>query len=185
MTRLSGFGDDGARGAGDALPLALRIADAVDSLAHLWATAGQGAGLRLSPHQLRALRILESGPGLNLTALAEGMEIGLPTASRLCDRLEAAGLVERGLHPHRRREVQLNLTGHGRQVLEEVASNRSRALATVLAAMPPTEREALGRGMRAFLTAREDTAGNGGPSGTDSDGAGRKGRGPDTDGPWS
>lgn len=177
MTRLSGFGDDGARGAGDALPLALRLADAVDSLAHLWATAGQGASLRLSPHQLRALRILESGPGLNLTALAEGMEIGLPTASRLCDRLEAAGLVERGLHPRRRREVQLNLTGHGRQVLEEVASNRSRALAAVLAAMHPTEREALGRGMRAFLTARESTAGNGGPTGADSDRTGREGVG--------
>ncbi len=178
MTRLSGFGDDGARGTGDALPLALRIADAVESLAHLWATAGQGASLRLSLHQLKALRILESGPGLNLTALAEGMEIGLPTASRLCDRLEAAGLVERALHPHRRREVQLHLTGHGRQVLHEVASNRSHALAAVLAAMHPAEREALGRGMRAFLTAHKSTSDGGGPPAAGPDGAGRSGNGP-------
>ncbi|MHC3474729.1 MarR family winged helix-turn-helix transcriptional regulator [Streptomyces sp. 7R007] len=155
MTRLSGSGDDQPGGPGDdPLSVASEIADAVDALANLWSVAAQGASLRLSPHQLRALRILESEPGLNLTALAEGMEIGPPTASRLCDRLEAAGLLERLLHPHKRREVQLVLTGRGRQVLKEVASRRSQALVVVLAAMAPGEREALTRGMRAFRTAQ-------------------------------
>ncbi|MCZ0211121.1 MarR family winged helix-turn-helix transcriptional regulator [Streptomyces achromogenes] len=158
MTRLGGIGDDRPNGPGDdLLAVARAIADAVDGLAHLWAVAAQGASLRLSPHQLRALRILEAEPGLNLTALAEGMEIGPPTASRLCDRLEAAGLLERLLHPHKRREVQLVLTGRGRQVLSEVAERRSRALAVVLAGMDPAAREALSRGMRAFLTARDGT----------------------------
>jgi DNA-binding MarR family transcriptional regulator len=163
VNRLSGFGDDEAseRDA-ELVSLALEIADAVDSLANLWSVAAQGASLRLSPHQLRALRILESEPGLNLTALAEGMETGLPTASRLCDRLEAAGLLERVLHPHKRREVQLHLTGHGRQVLGEVASRRSQALAAVLAAMDPADREALSRGMRAFLTAQDGATADGG-----------------------
>ncbi|WP_329343039.1 MarR family transcriptional regulator [Streptomyces sp. NBC_00663] len=159
MSRLSGFGHDrpdGAGGPGEgSLSLAREMSDAVDGLSHLWSAAGQKANLRLSPHQLRALRILESGPGLNLTALAEGMDIGLPTASRLCDRLEAAGLLERVLHPHRRREVQLHLTGRGRQVLVEVASRRTHALAVVLATMDPAEREALSQGLRAFLTAQE------------------------------
>ncbi|BCM67916.1 putative MarR-family transcriptional regulator [Streptomyces sp. EAS-AB2608] len=156
VTRLSGSGDDQASGPGDdPLSLALEIADAADGLANLWSVAAQGASLRLSPHQLRALRIMESEPGLNLTALAEGMEIGLPTASRLCDRLEAAGLLERELHPQKRREVRLNLTGHGRQVLGEVASRRSRALAAVLAAMESADRDALRRGMRAFLAAQD------------------------------
>lgn len=136
--------------------MALEIADAVDGLANAWSVAAQGASLRLSPHQLRALRILESAPGLNLTALAENMDIGPPTASRLCDRLEAAGLLERLLHPHRRREVQLVLTGRGRQVLNEVATRRSQALAAVLAAMEPRERAALRVGLRAFLTAQGD-----------------------------
>jgi DNA-binding MarR family transcriptional regulator len=159
VSRLDGFGHDppgDTGGPGEkALSLAREMSDAVDGLAHLWSTAAQGASMRLSAHQLRALRILESGPGLNLTALAEGMEIGLPTASRLCDRLEAAGLLERVLHPRKRREVQLHLTGHGRQVLIEVALHRSHALAVVLAAMEPAEREALIRGMRAFLSAQE------------------------------
>ncbi|PWI18022.1 MarR family transcriptional regulator [Streptomyces sp. Act143] len=163
MSRLGGFGHDQPGGAGSpgekALSLALEMSDAVDGLSHLWSVAGQEASMRLSAHQLRALRILESGPGLNLTALAEAMEIGLPTASRLCDRLEAAGLLERVLHPRKRREVQLHLTGHGRQVLVEVAVRRSRALAVVLAAMEPDEREALSRGMRAFLSAQEGEQG--------------------------
>jgi len=160
VSRLGGFGHDRPGGPGDkALSLAREMSDAVDGLTHLWSTAGQGATMRLSAHQLRALRILESGPGLNLTALAEGMEIGLPTASRLCDRLEAAGLLERVLHPHKRREVQLHLTHHGRQVLVEVAVHRSHALAVVLTAMEPAEREALLRGMRAFLSAQEGRRG--------------------------
>ncbi|MER6735519.1 MarR family winged helix-turn-helix transcriptional regulator [Streptomyces puniciscabiei] len=157
MTRLSGFGDDQASGPGDdpMAALALELADAVDGLATLWSVAAQGARLRLSPHQLRALRILQAAPGLNLTALAESMEIGMPTASRLCDRLEAAGLLERVLHPQKRREVQLNLTGHGRQVLDEVAARRSRALATVFAAMGTGDRDALSRGLQGFLAAQD------------------------------
>ena len=158
MTRLSGSGDDQSSGPGDdPLSVALEVADAVDGLANLWSEAAQGASLRLSPHQLRALRVLESEPGLNLTTLAESMDIGPPTASRLCDRLEAAGLLERLLHPHRRREVQLVLTGRGRQVLNEVAARRSQALAAVLAAMGPAERAALSAGLRAFLSAQDDT----------------------------
>ncbi|MFE1442345.1 MarR family winged helix-turn-helix transcriptional regulator [Streptomyces sp. NPDC058739] len=157
MTRLDDCADGQAGGTGgDPLSLALEVADAVDGLADLWSLALQEASLRLSPHQLRALRILGAAPGLNLTALADAMDIGLPTASRLCDRLEAAGLLERVLHPHRRREVRLNLTGRGRQILAEVASRRSHSLAGVLAAMEPAGREALGRGLHAFLAAQHD-----------------------------
>ena len=141
----------------------MTIAEAVDRLTHLWSVAAQGASLRLSPHQLRALRILEAEPGLNLTALAVGMDIGLPTASRLCDRLEAAGLLERVLHPQKRREVQLHLTGHGRQVLGDVAARRSEALAAVLDAMEAAERDALRRGLLGFLSARDHDSPDGRP----------------------
>ncbi|MEV6959665.1 MarR family transcriptional regulator [Streptomyces sp. NPDC051207] len=155
MTRLGGPGDDRASGPGeDVLALAREIGDAVDGLADLWAGAAQGARLRLPPQQLRALRILESAPGMNLTALAERMELGMPAASRLCDRLEAAGLLERMLHPRNRREVRLELTGPGRQILEEVAARRAKALAAVLAAMDPNALEALSGGMRGLVRAQ-------------------------------
>ncbi|MEU1463178.1 MarR family winged helix-turn-helix transcriptional regulator [Streptomyces sp. NPDC005727] len=151
---LPGGDDDRARGSGDDPSAdAQAITDAVERLANLWSVAAQEAAVRLSLHQLRALRALERAPESNLTGLAESLDIGLPTASRLCDRLEAAGLLDRELHPHRRREVQLRLTVQGRRVLADVARRRTQALAGVLAVMPPAERSALVRGMRAFLGA--------------------------------
>ncbi|MFI5683162.1 MarR family winged helix-turn-helix transcriptional regulator [Streptomyces sp. NPDC051636] len=155
VTHPGGPGEERVEGPGDGPEaVAVEIADAVENLATLWSLAAQDAALRLSLHQLRALRTLEAAPGVNLTALAERLDIGLPTASRLCDRLEAAGLLERALHPHKRREVQLRLTTHGRRVLGDVAAHRRQALAAALAAMRPAERSALRRGLRAFLATR-------------------------------
>ncbi|MBX9364558.1 MarR family winged helix-turn-helix transcriptional regulator [Streptomyces massasporeus] len=156
MTDLGGPGHHRAKGPGDGPEtVASQIADAVESLTALWTIAAQEASLRLSLHQLRALRTVQAAPGLNLTALAEGLDIGLPTASRLCDRLAAAGLLERTPHPDTRREVQLWLTTHGLHVLGDIAGRRAQALATALAAMEPAERAALSRGLRGFLVAQE------------------------------
>ncbi|MFF6875245.1 MULTISPECIES: MarR family transcriptional regulator [unclassified Streptomyces] len=155
MTDLGGPGDHRARRPGDGPEtVASQIADAVENLTALWSVAAQEASLRLSLHQLRALRTVQAAPGLNLTALADGLAIGLPTASRLCDRLAAAGLLERAQHPDTRREVQLWLTPHGQRVLCDVADRRAQALTAALAAMQPAERAALSRGLRGFLTAR-------------------------------
>ncbi|MBR8642439.1 MarR family transcriptional regulator [Streptomyces tuirus] len=168
VTELGGPGDHRARGAGDGPEVvASQIADAVESLTALWSVAAQDASLRLSPHQLRALRTLEAAPGLNLTALADRLDIGLPTASRLCDRLAAAGLLERVPHPDTRREVQLWLTTHGQHVLGDIAARRAKALATALEAMEPAERVALSRGLREFLSAQAEARLRGdGPDGT-------------------
>ncbi|MFJ7338022.1 MarR family winged helix-turn-helix transcriptional regulator [Streptomyces sp. NPDC101110] len=155
MTDLGGPGNHRAKGPGEGPEaVAAQITDAVESLVALWSVAAQEASLRLSPHQLRALRTVQAAPGLNLTALADGLDIGLPTASRLCDRLAAAGLLERAPHPDTRREVQLCLTSHGQRVLDDVADRRTQALSTALAAMEPAERAALSRGLRGFLAAR-------------------------------
>jgi DNA-binding MarR family transcriptional regulator len=156
VTDLGGPDAPRARGPGDGPEaVASQIADAVDSLTALWSVAAQEASLRLSLHQLRALRTVQAAPGLNLTALADELDSGLPTASRLCDRLAAAGLLERAPHPGTRREVQLWLTPHGRHVLGDVAGRRAEALATALAAMEPAERVALSQGLRGFLAARD------------------------------
>jgi DNA-binding MarR family transcriptional regulator len=155
VTHLDGPGEDQAEEADDGSDaVALEIADAVESLTDLWSLAVQEAPLRLSLHQLRGLRALEIAPGLNLTGLAERLDIGLPTASRLCDRLEAAGLLERMAHPHKRREVQLSLTTQGRRVLSDVAERRTRTLAAVLRRMETDGRAALSRGLNAFLAAQ-------------------------------
>jgi DNA-binding MarR family transcriptional regulator len=159
VTGLGSSGCGHVRSSGDAPEdVAWEIADAVESLTSLWSLAAQEAVLQLSVHQLRALRTLETTPDLNLTGLAERLAVGLPTASRLCDRLEAAGLLERALHPRKRREVQLTLTRQGYRVLDDVAGRRAQALTAVLAGVEPADRAALSRGMRAFLAARNDGA---------------------------
>jgi len=140
--------------ADDTDAVAGRIADAVDGLADLWTTAATEASVRLSPHQLRALHALEAAPGANLTMLAERLEAGLPTVSRLCDRLEAAGLLLREAAAHNRREIHLRLTAHGRDVLAEVSELRSRALTEVARGMEPDDRAALERGLRAFAASQ-------------------------------
>ncbi|MFJ9566339.1 MarR family winged helix-turn-helix transcriptional regulator [Streptomyces fuscichromogenes] len=159
VVTLPGAPDGRAEGPGDDPGAAAHeIADAVERLASLWSTAAQQAPVRLSPHQLRALWALETAPETNLTGLADRLDIGLPTASRLCDRLEAAGMLERAPHPRRRRELQLKLTHHGRRVLDDVARRRAQALTGVLAAMEPSERSALVRGMKACFPTEAHTS---------------------------
>ncbi|WP_329415838.1 MarR family transcriptional regulator [Streptomyces sp. NBC_00704] len=167
MTHLDGADNDQAKGPDHGPRAAAReIADAVESLTDLWTVAAQEAALRLSLHQLKALRAVADAPGLNLTALAERLDLGMPTASRLCDRLEAAGLLERGTHPFSRREVQLRLTLPGRQVLSDVAGRRAQALAAVLGLLEPADRVALHRGLRALHTARGAAPKHPGPAGS-------------------
>lgn len=127
-----------------------QLAEAVESLVACWLTAAEESRPRLPARQLLALRTVHSRPELNLTALAEHLGVGLPTASRLCDRLEAAGLLERTVQPSNRREVQLVVTGYGRRLLADVAERRVRSLASVFEAMTPAQRTALEHGLFGF-----------------------------------
>ena len=135
--------------------LARQVGDAVESLVSLWISASDAVTPRLSRHQLKALTAVRYRSELNLTALAETLGIALPAASRLCDRLEVAGLLERVAHPHNRRELQLRVTSQGRKLLTEVAERRSASLAAVFAAMTPAQRASLEQGLHAFREAHE------------------------------
>ncbi|HZD65150.1 MAG TPA: hypothetical protein VE152_03535, partial [Acidimicrobiales bacterium] len=73
-----------------------------------------------------------------------------PAASRLCDRMVAAGLVLRELNPANRREVTLRLSPDGTALLAELSARRREQLVGILRAMPPAGREALVSGLRAF-----------------------------------
>ena len=137
--------------------LARHVVDTVESLVTLWFAAAEGVVPHLSARQLFALQTVRRRPELNLTALAEHLEIGLPTASRLCGRLVSAGLLQRTVQPHNRREVRLMVTADGRRFLADITERRSHCLATVFAAMTPGERASLRRGLGAFEQARART----------------------------
>jgi DNA-binding MarR family transcriptional regulator len=74
----------------------------------------------------------------------------LSSASRLCDRLVAAGLIDREPSRADRREIALTLTPHGVGLLANLRAERRRRLAAVLAGMSETSRTALLRGLREF-----------------------------------
>lgn len=104
----------------------------------------------LSPVQLRALTVLRSGDGVNLATLAEGMGVAVSTASRLVDRLAAAGWVDRRPAPETRREVRLTLTDDGSSLLQRYDQRRLEELRSCLAQLPAERRDAVVEALAAF-----------------------------------
>ncbi|MFM9552448.1 MULTISPECIES: MarR family winged helix-turn-helix transcriptional regulator [Streptomyces] len=117
-----------------------QVLDAVENLVPLWFSAVEEVTPRLSPRQILALRAVRGVPELNLTGLAERLGVGLPTASRLCDRLEAAELLQRWARLDDRREVRLVVTERGHHYLADVTERLSARLGDALAALSPAER---------------------------------------------
>ncbi|HEX6994923.1 MAG TPA: MarR family transcriptional regulator [Gammaproteobacteria bacterium] len=76
--------------------------------------------LGLSQAQWRALAHLARNEGLKQSALAERLEVQPITLTRLIDRMEAAGWVERRPDPNDRRAVRLYLTTQAQPVLAEM-----------------------------------------------------------------
>lgn len=93
--------------------------------------------------QYRVLVVVASrGPQL-VGALAEQLDILPSTATRLCDRLVGKGLVSREHRQSSRREVEVNLTAGGRRLVEGVTERRRRAIAEIVRAIPPANRDGL------------------------------------------
>lgn len=134
---------------------AARVEVASRALAQTLVRASESAPVGLSGAQLSALRAIERRGQLNMTELAGELGTIPSWASRLCDRLEADGYIERKLHETGRRQVTIRLRSSGQKVLAEIAERRAGALVEVLAAMTPTDREALLRGLDAFGSARD------------------------------
>lgn len=131
--------------------VAAAVHDASERLAMLWVNSyATGLSHRVSPSQLRALLAISQHGTTNLTDLASDIDAMLSSASRLCDRLVAAGLIERGQSEDDRRELSLRLSPDGRRLLEAIESERQSAIADVLAELPAEDQAALLRGLEAF-----------------------------------
>jgi DNA-binding MarR family transcriptional regulator len=128
--------------------LAVRIEEAAGLLAEMWNRDAPDA----SPVQLHALLIIERHRDINLSGLAAQLGALVSSASRLCDRLEAAGLLQRLPGPSRR-AVTLRLSHEGAALLDRVRRQRTEDLGRVLARMPPGACAALAAGLGQFRTA--------------------------------
>ncbi|SCL39197.1 DNA-binding transcriptional regulator, MarR family [Micromonospora rhizosphaerae] len=130
--------------------MAAALDEAAGTLLAVWEAARESTTSRLSGAQLRAVMVVEQYDGINLRRLATLMDMLLSSASRLCDRLVAAGMLEREPGRFDRREISLHLTPEASRLLAELRADRRRRLARVLAGMTPEGRQALLRGMSEF-----------------------------------
>ncbi|MEU9433450.1 MarR family transcriptional regulator [Streptomyces sp. NPDC048252] len=132
------------------LQVARVTSEAAELLEVLW---GRASTAPVSASQLRVLFILEHHEGINLRTLAEFLGSTPPSTSRLCDRLQAVGFVERRVAAESRRELELFLSRRGSAFLADLRSRREAALESVLEQMPAAQRAALLRGLEAFCAA--------------------------------
>jgi DNA-binding MarR family transcriptional regulator len=134
----------------DVAAQAAALDSAAEALLSVWDTAREGAADRVSGSQLRAMLVVEEFDGINLRGLAGSLGMILSSASRLCDRLVAAGMIERFPGRTDRREISLHLTQTGRRLLEELRAERQLRLREVLVQMSPAARQSLLRGLSEF-----------------------------------
>ena len=133
--------------------IAAAVESMVDALVAVLETARWEQSPAVPPAQLRVLTIVAANQHTNMNRLAEALGVVPSSASRLCDRLEATGLLRRVPDPRDRREVRLELTVVARRLLIELRDRRRTALAAVLEEMTPAGRQELVRALAAFEAA--------------------------------
>ncbi|WP_229069804.1 MarR family winged helix-turn-helix transcriptional regulator [Actinoplanes sp. DH11] len=136
-----------------AIELAAAVEASAEALAAVLERARSAMSPMVPPAQLRVLTIVAGNRHTNMSRLAEALDVVPSSASRLCDRLEATGLLRRVADPRDRREVRLLLTPASRRLLADLRSRRRQALAEVLDRMPASARQDLLRALQSFEVA--------------------------------
>lgn len=104
----------------------------------------------VSASQLRLMYLVTDDEGIRMRTLGQLLNTTPPSVSRLCDRLQAIGYLERRPCPHSGREVSVRLTSTGTAYLRQIRLQRDRALRHAIDALPLPDRRALDRGLSAL-----------------------------------
>jgi DNA-binding MarR family transcriptional regulator len=110
--------------------------------------------------QHRILVLLAARGPQRIGDLAVELNVNSSNATRHCDRLQRAGLVDRQRSVQDGRAVCVSLTDAGRDRLERVTTTRSAEIAAILDAMPPEHHENLVTALRAFGDAAGELSDN-------------------------
>lgn len=105
----------------------------------------QEAGEDLSPSLTAALATIERHGPLTPSRLAEIERVKRPTASRVLQRLEEEGLIERVTDPDDGRVALVSTSAAGRELLKRLRSRKNAYLAKRLRDLPLEDLEALDR----------------------------------------
>lgn len=132
------------------------LLDHAESLVRLWDRAEDWAVPRIPPSQIKVLSLLGYRGEMSLGQLADEIGAIPSSASRLCDRLEAAGLIRREVPTHNRRAVRITATQEGLRRLDAFDQARREDFTPILEQMTPHARAALLAGLRAFSDAARE-----------------------------
>jgi len=99
---------------------------------------------KVSPYQMHVLFHVAQ-QAVTMGELADEMNITLPSATSLVDRLVKRGWVERQQDPEDRRIIRLAITDAGRKLCVAMKAERSRAFKLLLDAMPEEDLQSLHR----------------------------------------
>lgn len=105
----------------------------------------------ISIPQFTLLSFLNQSSGLNMTQLADLMCHTTPATTGLVDRLVEAGLVERFSHPRDRRQVLVQITDKGRELVEGMKRGIAHDVTETFEELEPEDQEAWVRIYRAIL----------------------------------
>ena len=103
--------------------------------------------------QFRVLVMIAGHGPQNLGSVAAALGVHPSNATRLCERLVVAGLVDRADDPQDRRFLRLVLTDEGHRLVETVMQHRRTAIAQVMSRMSASRRRTVSAALEAFATA--------------------------------
>lgn len=103
--------------------------------------------------QLRILVLVATRDQVNLGSVAAELGVHPSNASRACDRLVEAGLLRRRDSTTDRRNLVLELSPQGEELVASVIENRRAAMQAILSRMSTQDRTGLAPALRAFAAA--------------------------------
>jgi DNA-binding MarR family transcriptional regulator len=98
--------------------------------------------------QVRLLASLVARGPMTLTALSRTLSLSHSTTSGIVDRLEARGLVRRSADTRDRRRSTIAVTDQVSQYVDELEAGPASTLVAVFAQASPSQRRAIGSGLR-------------------------------------
>ena len=106
--------------------------------------------------QLRVCTILQAGPR-TLSAIGEELRISVSATTQIADRLEKVGMVERVSGQDDRRTKKLQLSPHGRALMQSRRDERIQRAVRALSEMPPDLRANAVQTLHALMEAVDAT----------------------------
>ncbi|MEU6956174.1 MarR family transcriptional regulator [Streptomyces sp. NPDC045714] len=118
----------------------------------MWEHARHTTTAPSSTSQLRLMYVVDREDGIRMRTVCQRLASAPPTVTRMCDRLQAIGFLERMASPDNGREITLQLTPSGKAHLQRIRDQRDTMLHQAINSMTPAERSALATGLAGLRT---------------------------------